>query len=163
MSVADLLRARLRALASAGRIGQFVSVGVAGASLETVLVALLTAGFVVRPPLAGQPLVAKAIGAEASITLMFLLNDNWTFADHGGAGALALVRRWIKSHLVRSVGLAVAFVTLYVLTSWTDIRLLVAGGDVWPTIANVVGIGAGLTINYVAESLVTWRVHDVET
>jgi putative flippase GtrA len=162
MSVADLLRARLRALASAGRIGQFVSVGVAGASLETVLVALLTGGFVVDPLLAGRPLAAKAVGAEASITLMFLLNDNWTFADHGGAGPLALVRRWVKSHLVRSVGLAVAFATLFVLTSWTDIRLVVAGGDIWPTVANAVGIGVGLSINYVAESLVTWRVHETD-
>jgi putative flippase GtrA len=160
MSVADLLRARLRALASAGRLGRFVSVGVAGASLETVLVALLTAGFVLDPPLAGRPLLAKAAGAEASITLMFLLNDNWTFADHGGAGPAALVRRWVKSHLVRSVGLAVAFATLFVLTSWTDVRLVVAGGDVWPTIANGIGIGVGLSINYVAESLVTWRVQD---
>ncbi|WP_254823202.1 GtrA family protein [Haloglomus halophilum] len=162
MSVADLLRARLRALASAGRIGQFVSVGVAGASLETVIVALLTGGFVVEAVLAGQPLVAKAVGAEASITLMFLLNDNWTFADHGGAGPVALVRRWVKSHLVRSVGLAVAFATLFVLTSWTDVTLVVAGGDVWPTLANAIGIGVGLTINYVAESLVTWRVHEMD-
>ncbi|TSD15646.1 GtrA family protein [Haloglomus irregulare] len=160
MSVADLLRARLRALASAGRIGQFVSVGVAGASVETVLVALLTAGFVLDPPFAGRPLLAKAVGAEASITLMFLLNDSWTFADHGGAGPAALVRRWVTSHLVRSVGLAVAFGTLFVLTSWTDVRLVVAGGNVWPTIANGIGIGVGLSINYVAESLVTWRVQD---
>jgi len=162
VSVADLLRARLRALASAGRIGQFVSVGVAGASLETVIVALLTGGFVVEAVLAGQPLVAKAIGAEASITLMFLLNDNWTFADHGGAGPVALVRRWVKSHLVRSVGLAVAFATLYVLTAWTDVTVVVAGGDIWPTVANAIGIGVGLTINYVAESLVTWRVHEMD-
>ncbi|WP_254831664.1 GtrA family protein [Haloglomus salinum] len=163
MSVADLLRARLRALASAGRIGQFVSVGVAGASLETVIVAILTGGFVVEAVLAGQPLLAKAVGAEASITLMFLLNDNWTFADHGGAGPVALVRRWLKSHLVRSVGLAVAFATLFVLTSWTDITLVVAGGDIWPTLANGIGIGIGLSINYVAESLVTWRVHEMDT
>jgi putative flippase GtrA len=163
VSVADLLRARLRALASAGRIGQFVSVGVAGASLETVIVAILTGGFVVEAVLAGQPLLAKAVGAEASITLMFLLNDNWTFADHGGAGPVALVRRWLKSHLVRSVGLAVAFATLFVLTSWTDITLVVAGGDIWPTLANGIGIGIGLSINYVAESLVTWRVHEMDT
>jgi putative flippase GtrA len=163
VSVADLLRARLRALASVGRIGQFVSVGVAGASLETVIVAILTGGFVVEAVLAGQPLLAKAVGAEASITLMFLLNDNWTFADHGGAGPVALVRRWLKSHLVRSVGLAVAFATLFVLTSWTDITLVVAGGDIWPTLANGIGIGIGLSINYVAESLVTWRVHEMDT
>jgi putative flippase GtrA len=160
MSVADLLRARLRALASASRVGQFLSVGVAGASLETVIVALLTAGILVEPVLAGRPLLAKAVGAEASITLMFLLNDRWTFADEGDRGLASLLGRYGRSHLVRLGGITVAFLTLYVLTSWTDVRLVVAGGDLWPTVANGIGIGIGLTLNYVAESLLTWRVHE---
>lgn len=154
MGVLEALRARLRALASAGRLGQFVSVGVAGATLETAVVAVLTAG------LAVQPLPAKVVGAEASIALMFLLNDRWTFAGEGGGGLLARLRRYVKSHTVRIGGLAVAFATLYVLTEWTDVTLLVRGGDFWPTVANAVGIGAGMSLNYVAESLVTWRVQD---
>jgi len=154
MSVVEAVQTRLRALASAGRLGQFVSVGVAGATLETVLVAILTAGLAVRP------LLAKGVGAEASITLMFLLNDRWTFAGEGDDGPLAWLRRYAKSHTVRLGGLAVAFVTLYVLTSWTDLRLVVAGADFWPTVANLVAIGTGMTLNYVAESLLTWRVHD---
>lgn len=154
MRVVEVLQARLRALASAGRIGQFVSVGVAGATLETVLVAILTAG------LAVGPLAAKLVGAEASITLMFLLNDRWTFAAEGGSGVVSTLRRYVKSHTVRLGGLAVAFGTLYVLTSWTDVRLVLFGGDFWPTVANVIAIGAGMSLNYVAESLVTWRVQD---
>ena len=154
MGVVEAVQARLRALASAGRLGQFVSVGVAGASLETVLVAVLTAG------LAVDPLPAKFVGAEASITLMFLLNDRWTFAGEGEAGLVARIRRYVKSHTVRIGGLAVAFATLYVLTSWTDVRLVVSGADFWPTVANVIAIGTGMTLNYVAESLVTWRVQD---
>jgi putative flippase GtrA len=154
MRVVEAVRMRLRALASAGRLGQFVSVGVAGATLETVVVAALTAG------LAVQPLAAKAVGAEASITLMFLLNDRWTFAGEGSAGPLAWFRRYVKSHTVRIGGLAVAFATLYALTTWTDVRLVVSGADFWPTVANVLAIGSGMTLNYVAESLLTWRVHD---
>ncbi len=154
----DALQARLRALASGERVGQFVSVGVAGASLETVVVALLTAGVVAG--LSVQPLAAKAVGAEASISLMFLLNDRWTFADEGGDGAAALARRYGKSHVVRLGGLAVAFATLYVLTSWVDVRLVVADANLWPTVANGIGIGVGMVLNFVAESLVTWRVHD---
>ena len=144
----------LATLASGARIGQFVSVGVAGATVETVIVAALTAG------LAAQPLLAKAVGAEASITLMFLLNDRYTFSEEGEAGVAAVGRRWGRSHLVRIGGLTVAFVTLWLLTARTDIRLVVAGADFWPTVANVVGIGAGLALNYVAESLFTWRVLD---
>ncbi|MDR5657202.1 GtrA family protein [Halodesulfurarchaeum sp. HSR-GB] len=149
----EAVQARTRALASGARIGQFVSVGLAGAGLETVIVFLLT-GLATVPPLG-----AKAVGAEASISLMFLLNDRVTFAGEGERGIRSTGRRYLKSHTVRLGGLAVAFTTLYVLTAWTEITLRVSGADVWPTLANVIGIGVGMTINYVAESLITWRVH----
>jgi len=152
----ELLQDRVRALVAAERIGQFVSVGVAGATLETVIVALLTSGvFAVTAP----PLAAKAVGAEASITLMFLLNDRWTFADEGQAGLAPLLRRYGTSHVVRLGGLTVAFATLFVLTALTDVTLVVHGANLWPTVANAIAIGTGMTVNYVAESLVTWRVH----
>ena len=154
----EALQDRIRALATAERIGQFVSVGVAGATLETVIVALLTSGVLATT---APPLAAKAVGAEASITLMFLLNDRWTFADEGEGGVVSLLRRYGKSHLVRLGGLSVAFVTLYVLTSLTSLSLVVGGADLWPTVANAIAIGVGMTLNYVAESLVTWRVQDV--
>ena len=152
------LQDRLRALVAAERIGQFVSVGVAGAGLETIIVALLTSGIVAG--LTAPPLAGKAVGAEASITLMFLLNDRWTFADEGDSGVGSLLRRYAKSHAVRLGGLSVAFGVLYLLTSWTDVRLVIEGADLWPTVANIIGIGVGMTLNYVAESLITWRVHD---
>lgn len=134
------------------RIGQFVSVGVVGAAVETVIVLVLTAGLGV----AAVP--AKAVGAEASITTMFLVNDNWTFSDEGVPGFVNTARRWMKSHLVRAVGIVIAFSVLYALTGWTDVAFLVAGYDVWPTAANLVGIGAGLFVNYLFESVFTWRV-----
>jgi len=140
------------ALLSGVRIGQFVSVGAVGASLETALVAVLTTAA------AAPPLAAKAVGAEASISLMFLLNDRYTFGAEGAVGAVALVRRWARSHLVRVGGLAVAFATLWLLTARTDVTLALAGRDLWPTVANLIGIGVGLSLNYVAESVFTWRV-----
>ncbi|WP_313692710.1 GtrA family protein [Halorarum halobium] len=142
----------LATLASGTRIGQFVSVGVAGATVETLIVALLTAG------LAAPPLAAKAVGAETSISLMFLLNDRFTFGEEGGAGLAAAGRRWARSHLVRLGGLAVAFAVLWLLTARTDVRLVIAGADFWPTVANLIGIGVGMVLNYVAESVFTWRV-----
>jgi len=147
------LQARIRALASGKRIGQFVSVGVGGASLETVIVLVLTGLF------AASALPAKAVGAEASITLMFLLNDRFTFAGEGSETLRAKGRRYLKSHTVRLGGLAIAFGTLYVLVNWTSIDVVVYGLTLWPTIANVIGIGVGMVVNYVAESLFTWRVH----
>ena len=134
------------------RIGQFLSVGVVGACIETTLVLLLTAGLGV------SPIAAKAVGAEASISTMFLVNDNWTFDGEGATGTLPAVRRWVKSHLVRTLGLSIAFGVLWLLTSFTDITLVVAGYDLWPTVANLAGIGAGLVVNYLFESVFTWRV-----
>jgi len=143
---------KLEELYSGIRFGQFVSVGAVGATAETIVVAILTAGYGVVPQL------AKAVGAEVSITLMFLINDRWTFADAGAAGLLPRFRRYLKSHLVRAGGLLVGFAVLTVLTAWTDVRLVVAGADLWPTVANAIGIGCGMLLNYLTEGLFTWRV-----
>jgi putative flippase GtrA len=143
---------KLEELYSGLRFGRFVSVGAVGATAETVVVAVLTAGYGVLPQF------AKAAGAEVSITLMFLVNDRWTFADAGAEGWLPLGRRYLRSHLVRAGGLAVGFAVLTALTSWTDVTLVVAGADLWPTVANAVGIGCGMLLNYLTEGLFTWRV-----
>jgi len=142
----------LSALAHRVRIGKFVSVGALGATIETAIVALLTTTAGVGP------LAAKAVGAELSITTMFVVNDQWTFADNGKLGVGAFGRRWGKSHLVRAVGLGVGFAVLYVLTSVVEFSLPLAGLELWPTVANGIGIGVGMVFNYVAESLFTWRV-----
>jgi putative flippase GtrA len=146
---------KVDALVHRARIGQFVSVGVLGAMIETVVVAVLTAFLGIGP------LLAKAVGAELSISTMFAVNDRWTFAGEGAVGSRAFVRRWGKSHLVRTVGLLVAFTVLYVLTNVVAFSVTVAGFEFWPTVANVIGIGVGMIINYVAESLFTWDVAEV--
>jgi putative flippase GtrA len=148
----DSLAARLSELASAVRIGKFVSVGATGATLETIIVTALTVPFGV------YGLFAKAVGAEASITLMFLLNERWTFAEEGGEGRRSLLGRYLRSHLVRAGGLTVAFAVLAALLELTDVTLLVGGRDFWPPVANLISIGVAMSVNYVAESLFTWRV-----
>lgn len=140
------------ALAHRARIGQFVSVGIVGATIETIIVALLTT-------VAGLgPLAAKAVGAETSISTMFVINDRWTFAGSGEGGFVALWRRWLKSHLVRIAGLSVAFLVLFLLTDFATVELRIVGVDLWPTVANGIGICVGMVFNYVAESVLTWRV-----
>ena len=89
---------------------------------------------------------------------MFAINDRWTFATHGNDGYLAVFRRWGKSHLVRTGGISISFAVLFVLTSYLEVSLVVGTVDLWPTVANLIGIGAGMVLNYVAESLFTWRV-----
>lgn len=143
---------RLEALLEWTRFGQFVGVGMVGATIETIIVAILTTmvGF--------GPIAAKVVGAEASISTMFVMNDRVTFAEQGALGVLAFARRWVKSHLVRIVGLSVAFAVLYVLTGPIEFELIVAGLDLWPTVANGIGIGVGMLLNYAMEGTFTWRL-----
>jgi putative flippase GtrA len=138
-------------LVSGIRFGQFASVGAAGAVLDTTTVVLLTSYVGVYR---GS---AKLIGAELAIVLMFVINERWTFAEEGAAGRRALVRRFLKSNLVRAGGVLVA-TGVFVVVSGLEYRLPVGGQNLWLVVANGVGIGVGMFVNYVAESLFTWRV-----
>lgn len=141
------------ALVAPGRLGQFVGVGALGALVDLAISSFLTLGAVVPAEW------AKLVGAEVAIVLMFLINDRWTFADHGAAGLVAKLRRLIKSNVVRSAGVAIQFTVVYVLTR-LDVTVIVRGRDLWPLFTLPVAIGCAVIVNYVAESLLTWRVHD---
>lgn len=131
-------------LASAVRFGQFLSVGVVGMLFDTAVIFLLTDLWNVGP------FPAKLASAETAIIVMFVLNERWTFSRWGQASSAALLRRFLKSNLVRSGGVAVATAVLLVLNTWFG---------VWVVLANVIGIGVGFVVNYVFESLFTWKVH----
>lgn len=138
-------------LLSGIRFSQFASVGLFGATVDTGTILILTTEFGIHRG------IAKLVGAELAIVAMFLINDFWTFADEGSTGIIALTRRLLKSNLVRAGGVAVATI-VFVLVSSFDVRLPIGGEALWLTIANAIGIAAGFTVNYVAESLFTWRV-----
>jgi putative flippase GtrA len=142
---------RLSALVSGVRFGQFASVGALGAVCDTSVVVLLTtyAG-VYRGS-------AKLLGAELAIVVMFLVNEHWTFSTEGRAGRWPLLRRFLKSNLVRAGGVVVATV-VFVFVSGFPSMLPFGGESLWLVVANGVGIAAGMFVNYVAESLFTWRV-----
>lgn len=146
------VESKLSALAHKVRIGQFVSVGAIGATIETVIIAIMTTSVGLAP------LAAKAIGAEFSISTMFFINDQWTFASQGASGPVAFIRRWVRSHFVRTTGLFVGFFVLHTLTNKVQLSVLIGGADLWPTVANLIGISLGMVINYVAECLITWQV-----
>lgn len=140
-------------LLSGLRFGRFVSVGVVGATAETIVLFVLTA-------LVGVwAIFAKVVGAEVSITIMFLLNDRWTFAGEGDRVRRSILARYLRSHVVRVGGITIAFIVLWLLVDFTEIRVFVLDVDVWPTVANVFGIAAGMVLNYLFESLFTWRIH----
>ncbi len=135
------------ALRSGTRLGQFVSAGLVGMAVDNgVLVSLVEfAGL--------SPVVGKVIAWEAAIVVIFAINERWTFSTFASGDREALARRFLRSNAVRLAGL---LVTLAVLAG------LVYGAGLWYPAANVVGIGVGFVVNYIAESLYTWRVQHGE-
>ncbi|MEE6210344.1 GtrA family protein [Salarchaeum sp. III] len=134
----------IQALIRGVRAGQFLSVGIMGALFDTLVLTLVVefAGI--------EPFWAKFVSAEAAIILMFVVNDRWTFSGEAGGGLVPTGKRFVRSNVVRAGGVAVALSVLYVLNGQFG---------VWYALANVIGIGVGFVVNYVAESLFTWRVH----
>jgi putative flippase GtrA len=125
-----------------------------GAVCKSIIVAMLTIFAT------ADPLQAKIVGVEISISIMFLINDVYTFSNEGKSRLRNRITRWIRSHIVRSGGIIVSFSVLWVLTTQIGVQIVLYGADFWPTIANLIGIGFALMINYTAESLFTWKVHE---
>ena len=170
MSDGTALGDRARSLLSGVRFGKFVSVGAVGAVCDTVV--LVTLKQVVGVP----PELAWLAGVETAIIVMFLINENWTFAGHGTDDRASFLRRLGRSHVVRAGGVTTQFVIfegvyrlLFRDVLLGDIGLWVAltggfgvplaGLDVWLLVAKGLGVGVGMAVNYVFESLFTWRVH----
>lgn len=146
------MRVRAASLRSGVRFAEFASVGALGAVLDTSLLLVLTGWFAVATP------IAKLASAEAAIILMFTVNEHWTFKDEGDPGRWPV--RLLKSNLVRVGGVLVATGVVTALDAWVAIDIPLFGVDLWLVVANGAGIAAGLLVNYVAESLFTWRVHE---
>ena len=146
------LTGRVLELVSAVRFGQFASVGVVGALFDvTTATALRELGVF--------PELAVLVGIEVSVVVMFFLNDNWTFTGEGSGGLRPTLRRLLRSNLVRTGGILVQLAIFRLLYRVIAVDLAVAGLDAWFVVSKIGGIGAGLLVNYVAESLLTWRVH----
>jgi len=146
---------RLASLLSGVRFGKFASVGVVGAAVDTsILVALTQLGVL--------PEVATLVGIETAILMMFAINDRWTFAEHGAPGERSLLGRLARSHGVRAAGSLTQFFVFVAAFRGVAVSLPVAGVNLWLLAAKGTGIGVGMLVNYVFESLFTWRVHHDE-
>ena len=157
MSRADRLREalpeRLAALVSTVRFGQFVSVGAIGAVFDVTTLVLLT-------ELAGLPAaVANVVSIETAILVMFVVNERWTFAGHGATDARSIGRRLVRSHVVRAGGSTLQYVLFVAVFYNVTVDLSVAGVDLWLVVVKGGAIGVAMLVNYVFESLFTWRVH----
>jgi putative flippase GtrA len=141
------------ALRSRVRFGKFVSVGVVGAVCDTTVLVVLTEVFGVLPEL------ATLAGIETAILVMFAVNERWTFAGQGRGDARSLFRRALRSHGVRAAGSTTQFLVFVALFRGLSVTVTLQGLDVWLLVAKAGGIGVGMVVNYVFESLFTWQVH----
>ena len=146
-----MVRETVAALTSGVRFGKFVSVGAVGAAFDVTTTTALIIGFGVL----GE--YAKLVGAEVAIVVMFAINERWTFSELGAPGAVPTATRFLRSNLVRSGGLAVQFLIVRGLRQ-LDLSVVLFGFDLWQLIPIPIAIGASVLLNYVAESLLTWRV-----
>lgn len=143
----------LGALLSGVRFGKFASVGAVGAVVDNTVLAILGLVFGVHE------MFAKAAGIESAIVVMFLVNEHWTFKGEGKRGVVPFAKRLGRSHLVRAGGVTVQLVVYWFLTQQLTVELVVAGTDLWFLAASPIAIAVAMVVNYVAESLFTWRVH----
>ncbi|NEU55349.1 GtrA family protein [Halorussus sp. MSC15.2] len=135
---------RVQSLLRGVQFGQFLSVGAVGAVFDNlVLVGLVDVGNL-------TPVVGKIISGEAAILFMFVLNEWWTFAGTASRSPGAIVRRLLRSNVVRLGGVGIALGVLYFLNHYLG---------VWYLLANTAGIGVGSIFNYVFETIFTWRIH----
>jgi len=131
-------------MASSGRLLRFATVGLVGTTVDfAILIALVERhGF--------PPELAKLVGAETAIIVMFVVNERWTFSEWGRTGLRPLLRRLFTSNLVRTGGLVVSTTVLTLLVYYASVQYL---------LANAAGIACGFVVNFLAESYFTWRVH----
>jgi putative flippase GtrA len=146
-----MVRETVAALASGVRFGKFVSVGAVGAAFDVTITTALIVGLGVL----GE--YAKLVGAEVAIVVMFAINERWTFSELGAPGAWPTLTRFLRSNLVRSGGLAVQFLIVRGFRQ-LELSMVFLGVDVWQLIPIPIAIGASVLLNYIAESLLTWRV-----
>lgn len=147
---------RFEELTSVVRFGQFVSVGAIGAVFDLTTLVLLTQ-FVGVPAA-----IANVASIETAILVMFAVNERWTFAGEGAMDARSLGRRLLRSHLVRAGGSTLQYVLFVAVFYTITVDLAVAGVDLWLVVVKAGAIGVAMLVNYVFESLFTWRVHEDE-
>lgn len=135
---------RLLGLVAPQRFRRFLLTGGLGMVVDMAVLALVVEAGLLRP------VFGKVLSAESAFLVMFVVNENWTFSGHGSGEWRDVCRRFVSSHGVRLLGVAIALAVLYVLHSLYG---------VWYLLANAAGIGVGFLANYTFESLVTWRVH----
>ena len=135
----ETMEEHIQALLNDRQFLKFLGFGIIGMAIDNSALLLL------NQTLETNVIVLKAVSAELSITTMFILNNRYTFTS-----SESTIKKFLKSNLVRSGGLAIGMTVLYILYNIFSLPLL---------LANTAGIGVGFVFNYAFETLYTWKQH----
>lgn len=135
------------------RIVRFGAVGASGVVVNAALFWLGVEVLFTSMPETSRRSAAGALAVGLSILTNFLLNDAWTWRDRRQGGAAGLARRLLKYYIVAGVAGAVQIGVMLLLTTTLGL---------WEHLANLIGIGAGIGINFFVNNLWTFRADEPE-
>lgn len=119
-----------------GRLLKFGAVGGTGVIINSTTLYVLSRWLALPLPL------SSGIAVELAIVSNFFWNNRWTFACRSPS-----LTRFAKFNVASLVGLIVNVTTVWGLTR----------AGLYFLIANLVGIGAGLVVNYASSVAWVWR------
>lgn len=152
-SVKSRYSTQIESIISSTRIGKFVSVGVIGALFDISTLVILTQ-FVGLPAS-----VSNIFSIEVAIITMFIINDFWTFRGEGRYGVSSVGSRFVRSQVVRAGGSIAQYLVFISIYYNIKVSSVFSQFDFWLVIVKCGSIAAAMVINYVFESLFTWKVH----
>ncbi len=116
--------------------------GVAGFIVDAGLIAILTQALRIGP------IIAQAIGFTAAVTVTWLINRHWTFAEYASDKWL---HEWARYVAANSIGAAVNNGVYIMLV------LTVAFFSETPVFAVAAGSVAGMLLNYISSKVIAFR------
>jgi dolichol-phosphate mannosyltransferase len=140
----DLVRHLVRLTAASpddARFWKFMLVGASGVLANVAVFWLLV--HPMRTPVVHAGVVAAALSTFTN----FLLNNTFTWADRRAVSWSVFLRRLGKYYIATGAGNLVYLALLWGLTHLGMV----------PMLANIIAIGVGGTLNYVAHNAWTWR------
>jgi dolichol-phosphate mannosyltransferase len=131
------------------RFVKFCAVGFSGVFVNMAVFALCNEVLLTDVSTASRNLAATSAAVLFSIFTNFLLNDGWTWRDRRARGANALLQRMGRYYLVAGVAGLIQIGIQYLMAIPLGFNA---------HLANFVGIGAGVFINFFVNNLWTFRV-----
>lgn len=135
-----VVRARFKSIWT-GRFGKFAVVGTIGFIINTIVLELLVL-------LGAHPWVGSATGAEIAIVSNFILNSVWTFRDRRISGGKT-VAKFLQFNTTSFGAIVIQAGTVWMGTVLFGVGMY--------RLFYILGVGLGLTWNYIMYSRMIWR------